>query len=309
MKLSVTIIFLVGLINPLFAAVSSNPFLRPGSKQKIPPPPKAAKPLPVKQSDAEKQVEFRGYYILKGVPFFCVFNKKTGHAEWLGVSESSFDSYLVQQFDEKSEKLTLSFDGRSFDLFLMDSKSSGSISDAKNIESTGNSSPSREANPAKQVTRFMPPRPKTTPTLPSWLVNQRNNGGGTSNASSVSSSKSSSSYSGAVPRRTLPAPFFPGSGLDSPSLTNSSPNRSRSVSNEPTGSPSIGSVSSGPSAALSDSKPSAGAINDVNLETGGDSIGSTNSNTISLEDLPPPPPPPNILPPSPPPDIQPSRDE
>ena len=76
MKLSVTIILLVGLINPLFAAVSSNPFLRPGSKQKIPPPPKAAKPLPVKQSDAEKQVEFRGYYILKGVPFFVFLTKK-----------------------------------------------------------------------------------------------------------------------------------------------------------------------------------------------------------------------------------------
>ena len=59
------------------ASVSRNPFLRPGSKQKPPPSPVRStyNPNPVPQKDMSKEIEFRGYFVLKGKPFFCLLNK------------------------------------------------------------------------------------------------------------------------------------------------------------------------------------------------------------------------------------------
>ena len=291
---------------PFFGSVSSNPFLRPGSQQKPPPPPKPLPPTSFQKSNAEKEVEFRGYYLLNGVPFFCIFNKKTGHAEWLAISESTFDSYLIQQFDQESEKLTISFDGHSFSLSLMDSKSGGGNNPSSNIAPNNSSPPSGSSGAAKQVTRFMPPRPKTTPSLPSWLVNKRSNAGGVPNSAQAQPT-SSPAYSGAVPRRTVSGPFFPGSAgrIDSPTPTASTPGQSLGSTTNRVSDPS--SVAVGQSASPQNAGTSSvSAVNQVLNEN----AGTTDSeNAISLDDLPPPPPPPNILPPSPPPDIQPSRDE
>ena len=286
----------------LLAGVSSNPFLRPGSSKQPLPPPKSVPPPPVKITNAQKEVEFRGYFILNGDPYFCIFNKKSGHAEWLAVSESSYESYLVEEFDIDSEKLTLSFEGQLFPLTLMDSKAGGSGGSSIKSNQVRNPSPSN-ASPSKQVTRFMPPRPKTTPSLPDWLSKKREDG-------KVSTSKPfSQSYPGAVPRRTAPSPFFRGLPTAGQALNNPG---SVPVASAPT--PFNGTAS----ATTSSNVPEASSPS-INVQKA-DSVSSTNSinvtatsdsgeNLISLENLPPPPPPPNILPPSPPPDIQPSRDE
>ena len=291
---------------PFFGSVSSNPFLRPGALQKPPPPPKPLPPTNFQKSNAEKEVEFRGYYLLNGVPFFCIFNNKTGHAEWLAISESTFDSYLIQQFNQETEKLTISFDGRSFSLSLMDSKTGGGNNSSSNIAPNKSSTPSGSPGAAKQVTRFMPPRPKTTPSLPSWLVNKRSNAGGVPNPAQ-SQPTSSPAYSGAVPRRTVPGPFFPGSigRIDSPTPAVSTSGQSlENRTNRVIGSSNI---AAGQSASLQNAGASSVPADNQVLNENSGSTGIENA--ISLDDLPPPPPPPNILPPSPPPDIQPSRDE
>ena len=285
----------------LLAGVSSNPFLRPGSSRQPPPPPKSVSVPPAKISDAQKEVEFRGYFILKGNPFFCIFNKKSGHAEWLAVSESSYESYLIEEFDIQSEKLILSFEGQSFPLSLMDSKAGGSggvlskSTQARNANLTNKS-------PSKQTTRFMPPRPKNTPTLPDWLSKKREG------SSASSAQPFSRSYPGAVPRRTTPGPFFRGLPNPSQALSNASSTSlasSQTVSNSPK-----------PAAQRNIQQTSSSAVNvqEVNSVSSGNLINEAatagnDEGSILLENLPPPPPPPNILPPSPPPDIQPSRDE
>ena len=32
-------------------------------------------PRPIPQKDMSQEIEFRGYFLLKGQPFFCLFNK------------------------------------------------------------------------------------------------------------------------------------------------------------------------------------------------------------------------------------------
>ena len=292
---------------PFFGSVSSNPFLRPGSQQKPPPPPKPLPPTNFQKSNAEKEVEFRGYYLLNGVPFFCIYNKKTGHAEWLAISESTFDSYLIQQFDQESEKLTISFDGRSFSLYLMDSKTGGVNNPSSNIAPNKSTPQPGSSGASKQVTRFMPPRPKTTPSLPSWLVNKRSNAGGVPTAVQ-SQPTSSPGYFGAVPRRsTVPGPFFPGSSgrIDSPTPMVSTPEQLPGS----TTSRVLDSFGDAPTQSASTQNPGASSFSTDNQVLTENRSTADSENTISLDDLPPPPPPPNILPPSPPPDIQPSRDE
>jgi hypothetical protein len=296
-------IIYIFLFIPVFleAGVSSNPFLRPGSSKQPPPPPKSVPPPPVKITNAEKEVEFRGYFILNGNPFFCIFNKKSGHAEWLAVSESTFESYLIKEFDLENEKLTLSFDGQSFSLFLMDSKSGGTQGSPSKVTKTENSNNPTSLNPSKQVTRFMPPRPKSTPNLPDWLSRKK------TSVRTPTSPSFSGTYPGAIPRRIDPVPFIrslPNSGQSqnaSGSVSAGSPQVSTSDSSSPVSSPSVQSAPS-INGNTAESAPAGNALNES-------AIMNESDDRILLENLPPPPPPPNIVPPSPPPDIQPSRDE
>jgi hypothetical protein len=296
-------IIYIYLLLPVFlvASVSTNPFLRPGSSKQPPPPPKSVPPPPVKITNAEKEVEFRGFFILNGEPFFCIFNKKSGHAEWLAVSESTFESYLIKEFDLESEKLTLSFEGQSFSLSLMDSKSGGTQGSPSKITRTGNTNNSSSPNPSKQVTRFMPPRPKSTPSLPDWLTRKK------TSVRTPTSQALSGSYPGAVPRRIDPIPFIrslPTSGQSQNPLGSvpaGSPQVSTSDSAFPVSSPSVQAAPS-INGNAAESAPAGNALSES-------VIMDENNDRILLENLPPPPPPPNILPPSPPPDIQPSRDE
>ena len=108
-----------------WAGVAVNPFLRPGSNSpppKVEPPPPPPKPL-INPSIAQ-EVEFRGYFLLKGIPHFCIFNKKANLGEWIKLSEKTYEEFEAQAFDLQSETLTLAFNGQNFTLTLMQSKSS-----------------------------------------------------------------------------------------------------------------------------------------------------------------------------------------
>ena len=111
------------------ASVSQNPFLRPGSQQK-PPPVSVNKfiPKPIPQKDLSKEVEFRGYFILKGKPYFCLLNKKSNHAEWITLSEHTYEQYEAYEFDQTSEVLTVKYEGISYNISLIQGGSSSIIS-------------------------------------------------------------------------------------------------------------------------------------------------------------------------------------
>ena len=87
--------------NGMSAVNVPNPFLRPGSTQK-PPLPTPVKPKPVPQRDMSQEIEFRGYFILKGQPFFCLFNKKSNHGEWISLSELTYEEFEAYEFDQSS---------------------------------------------------------------------------------------------------------------------------------------------------------------------------------------------------------------
>jgi len=286
-----------------FGGVAPNPFLRPGSgKAKAPPAVPAPPPPPPISQEVVKEVEFRGFFLLKGVPHFCIFNKKSNFGEWIRLSEKTHESFLAESFDLDSETLTLAFNGQSFQLTLEQSKGGNSV-DGGSAKSSVPKLPAPTKTSAS-APKVMPPKPRSTPQLPDWLV-QRSQKSGISN-SSIPSSRVSNSFqtsSGAVlpgmlpPRRpqsiTPPSPRVNGGSL----LTvPSSAGTVSQVSAPVTTSPSVGGVS---------------------LNQGTNSgIQSSTSNPLSIQGdeidlstLPPPPPPPNILPPSGPPDIIPSRDE
>ena len=63
-----------------------------------------------------QEIEFRGYFLLKGKPYFCLFNKKSQHGEWVGLSEITYEEFEIQEFDLDSETLTVVYEGKSYDL-------------------------------------------------------------------------------------------------------------------------------------------------------------------------------------------------
>ena len=94
----------------------------------------------------------------------------------------------------------------------------------------------------------MPPRPRTTPTLPSWLINQRSNSSvNNNNSPQTPITRNSPSYSGAVPRRTFSGPFFPGQSgssnlmRDDPILSSGQSIQNRTTNSVPGVAPSQGS--------------------------------------------------------------------
>ena len=298
------VLFFYLLFNQIsFGGVAPNPFLRPGSgKVKAPPAPPTKPPPPISQ-EVVKEVEFRGFFLLKGVPHFCIFNKKANFGEWIRLSEKTHESFSAESFDLESETLTLAFNGQSFQLTLEQSKarSSTGVSSSK---SKVPKLPAPTNKTSASTPRVMPPKPRSTPQLPDWLV-QRSQKSGISNSSNPGSRVSNSfqSSGGAVlpgvipPRRpqslTSPSPRANSGSLSgAPSSTGPVPQVSAPISNVP--SFSGVSLNEGPSSGIKSS-----ISNPV----------SSQGDEIDLSALPPPPPPPNILPPSGPPDIIPSRDE
>ena len=281
------------------ASVSRNPFLRPGSQQKPPPPPvqNNFKPKPIPQKDMSKEIEFRGYFVLKGKPFFCLLNKKSNHAEWISLSEITYEQFEASEFDMESEVLTVIYEGSRYDLSLIQggaSIGSGSSLPPRALSVT----PSNKSSSSSTPTRYMPPRPKTTPKLPDWLAKKGTN---TLPLPISRGASTGSGFSGSgVPRRITPSLPFPSGqargSVPSETLGGSLPSLNQSTSR------------SAPTQSTSGSSSSPTITPSIeNVSESSQSNGST-SNELDLDSLPPPPPPPNIVPPSPPPDIIPSRE-
>ena len=274
----------------LQASVSPNPFLRPGSQQK-PPIPLAPKftPKPIPQKDMSKEIEFRGYFVLKGKPYFCLFNKKTNHAEWISLSENTYEEFQASEFDMESEVLTVLYEGSPYQLSLLQGGSSIGTTKPNSIPSIPTISNKSNAS-SSGTPRYMPPRPKTAPQLPDWLVKKKTP---TFPLPRNSSGNQNTGFLGRVPSRT-----FAGGAFSNVNPLLSEP-KNRTPPSSVTNNPSLPSINS--SQKVND--PASSTLPIQEIETP-----ATQSNDLDLESLPPPPPPPNIIPPSPPPDIIPRRE-
>ena len=280
----------------LLGSVAPNPFLKPGSNRKPPPPGRPiVSPKPIARPNIAQEIEFKGYFILQGKAYFSVFNKKVNHAEWITIREKTYEDFMAEQFNLETETLTIVYEGQSFDLKLIQSKSGSAL------PSSNNGSPLSKLGPSAakpKLPQYMPPKPKNTPKIPAWLVNNKSNNTmpGSSNQSASLNNKRNSipslpglPYPGFVPRRT-PSTLPPSTALPPNNPFTNTPNIQSQPSNSPSNIQSPNSESSG------NAEPS-------------ESSGLENLNSeIDLENLPPPPPPPNILPPSPPPNLLPSRE-
>ncbi len=287
-------IFLFLLSSICWAGVASNPFLRPGSNRPPPEqPPAPPPPKPKIDPSFSKEVEFRGYFLLKGIPHFCIFNKKSNFGEWIKLTEKTVEDFEAQAFDLESETLTLAFSGQTFDLILANPAPSSALpssgkSSNNSGQNLGSSNPISNTKP-----KIMPPKPDRVPQLPSWLTSRMGNSlsPGSQNQSDVTSRKNSSNQRSIPPR----LPSFT-SNTNAPSNLNtgisSGLNQSPSTVNQP------GNLAGNNPPSFQD-----------DLTTTQNEISTFDSDQIDLEGLPPPPPPPNILPPTGPPNLIPSRDD
>ena len=156
----------------LGGSVAPNPFLKPGSNRKPPPPsPPIATPRPTVRPNIAQEIEFKGYFILQGKAYFSLFNKKVNHSEWISISEKTYEDFMAQEFNMETETLTILYEGQTFDLSLIQSKSGSGLPSLSNGLS---SNPGPVSSPAQpKMPRYMPPKPKNTPKIPSWLVNNK----------------------------------------------------------------------------------------------------------------------------------------
>ena len=284
----------------IYGSVAPNPFLRPGSNRKPPPPVQPVfKPKKIIRPNFAQEVEFKGYFILKGQVYFSVFNKKVNHGEWITINEKTYEDFLAQEFDLESETLTISYEGQSFELKLLESKSGSSLPPSSNRSPVLPKSIPKVSQ--SSTPKVMPPKPRSNPVIPSFLVNKpignRFPGARVGPSSGGGSGSSSQAmlpglpYPGFVPRRTISAnPSSPISNL--PSNQTKSPEQSSGSSKTSLSQDSMPNVSTNP-----------WISNRANEDM------SSSNGDIDLDSLPPPPPPPNILPPSPPPNLLPARED
>jgi hypothetical protein len=315
-----------------FGGVASNPFLRPGSNRPPPqvtPPPPPPKPAP--NPTIVNEVEFRGYFLLKGVPHFCIFNKKANLGEWIKLTEKTYEEFEAQAFDLATETLTLAFNGQEFTISLMESSKSPP---QQNRAPNGLPKVNLPSGVTSSSPKVMPPKPKSPPKLPEWIsqrVSPRSPMSGqtsygssfsTTNNSRMSNSRVSSfvpppvrssvfptEVSEAISNQISPTGRMSNPTFASPPALNqnnpaSNLNRSFSNGSSALNSPTVTDNISGTND-ISSSSPSPIPVS----ETNEDQDLSDSDEALDLDSLPPPPPPPNILPPSPPPDILPSLDE
>ena len=292
--LRLNIFFLLVLYINAFGSVAPNPFLKPGSKQKPPVPAKPSfTPKQIIRPDLAKELEFKGYFIFKDEVYFSLFNKKVNYGEWIKINEKTLEEISAESFDLDTETLTVAFEGQTFELNLLGPTATNGIpspSSPSPFISKSTSNPSVSSEP-----KVMPPKPKSTPVIPSFLVNKQTtnpfpsfsgkSGNLNPSSSAISSRIPGLPYPGFVPRRSIPDSLTSVVSSPGDSSTNLTTNKTdNSINNDVPFNPFIGSV-----------------INDKNSKF--------NNSEIDLNSLPPPPPPPNILPPSPPPNLVPSREE
>jgi hypothetical protein len=292
--------------------VVGNPFLRPGSNRPIPTPiPDPPPPKPRIDPAFAKEVEFRGYFLLKGIPHFCIFNKKSNFGEWIKLTEKTFEDYEVQAFDIESETLTLVFNGQGFTLDLYQSKGS-------TIPSNKGSGLPRVKLPPTASTikgsprKVMPPKPKSTPVFPDWLSNRISSRTRLSPPSPGATLRGlpqglAPPPRGVVTSRSNPANLY--NPVDVSSGSSSTSKNSSASSVQQSNDEMISGFNSTPSLNTSTGSTNAGGSLETQVLDQSQVVADESSNQSDLDDLPPPPPPPNILPPSPPPNIVPSMNE
>lgn len=280
--------------------MASNPFLRPSPNL----PPRQVTPLPTPNPQKKinpnlsKEVEFRGYFIYRGKPHFCIFNKKSNHGEWIRLNEKTYEDFQAHSFDLEKESVTLRFNGQDIVLTLEKSKvdSATTISPSKIPLPKPNSYSSNSQSNASSIPGVMPPKPTARPKLPDWLL-------------SAQSSGSTTNLLSANPSPSLSGSSFPVLPPRARGLTGFANVGSRQAT--PPGSPNQQSTKQG--VGSSGFSSSATNISEANQVTGSEAKQSASATEViadeDLENLPPPPPPPNILPPGPPPNILPARND
>ena len=305
-------------------AVAPSPFLPPGYNSRPTAKPIQSPRNPKPQTpnvQISKEIELGGFFSLgtgeSRKLYFSLFNKKVNHAQWITIGEKTDEDFLAESFDFDTETLTVRFGDSSHDLSLRMSKGTPSgkpgSSNARNIASSTASTPGKP--------RVMPPRPKTTPTLPPWLANRSASGssragggypgsspsrGGTSGLSSASASQATRTFSGGRSGGYVPRPINSSPGVSSPSPSVSSPSRNPSYTGSTSAPNDGGATTPSTNPSSPSNSPGGGSSGSPgSAETGGGASGSE----IDLNSLPPPPPPPDILPPGPPPNIIPSRED
>ena len=302
-------IFFIFCSFALQGGVSGNPFLRPTvappPAPAVPPPP----PKPKVNPSLAKEVQFRGYFLYKGVPHFCIFNTKSNHGEWIQLNEETFEEFKAHSFDLESESLTLHFNGQEIILSLQESTTGGANSTIPTSVSRPTPSNFSATSKASSSTpRVMPPRPTVRPKFPDWLANR------TVNRVSASASLTPSSPSTFSPYAVLPLGGQSlNNGANSVPDSNKIP-QGQIMTNQFSQSKSPLKSSPSASEAKSPSTESNSGFSETNSEglTGNTPDAEQAENTAindDLDNLPPPPPPPNILPPGPPPNILPARDD
>jgi hypothetical protein len=309
-KLYITAFFILFFSFNSWAGVASNPFLRPGSNRTppkiVPPPPP---PKPTINPSVAQEVEFRGYFLLKGIPHFCIFNKKANFGEWIKLTEKTYEEFEAQAFDLETETLTLAYSGQNFELRLQEKQSISPTSQPSRSLPKITLPPSNSTSSTGK--KVMPPKPTRIPSMPEWLVNRMSSRSSSSVSSRSLNSSSSSSFSNSGSSRFAP-------------IAKNSPSFGKAVqdfSSDPIGSdnqsslPATKTTSSTSNINSSSNNPAANSLEDAPSSSFGDQFNNPVENTSGdtekseLDDLPPPPPPPNIFPPSPPPDIVPNFDE
>lgn len=302
-KLLFALFFLIFTSSLAISGVAPNPFLRPRGDELPTPKPPPVKPNPQVNPELLKEVEFRGYFLLNGIPHFCIFNKKSNFGEWIRLSEETYENFEAKSFDLESETLILVFNGQSLELKLEDLKNTPR-SGTGIIKPSIPKLPKSTAGKSSHTPKVMPPKPISNPTLPDWLVqrSKQNQAGSPFVRSTDSMGKSSLRN-----RPVLPGMIPTSSSSNSRNfneLPSSTANSNFSApSNNPISMNNIPSTSSSRGNVPSQVQVSSDFSNAVNAQV------STENEEIDLSSLPPPPPPPNILPPSGPPDITPSRDD
>ena len=287
------LLLLILCFSPSYGVVAPNPFLRPGSEFKSPP----IKPSPVQKivtrPGVARELDFKGYFILKGQPFFSLFNKKVNHSEWITLSEKTYEEFMAQSFDLETETLTILYEGQSFDLKLIDAKSGVGLPN-----SIGKPSPVAKSVPGAGKStsqKRMPPKPDFVPELPSNITPFTQNQQPGRSITGLTSSKGGSS--GGIPGLSIPGLSYPGAVPRR--------NPSNAILPEKSGRVNSGNRNSGSTFSTT---PQTSVPNNTLSRDPVDPVNSGISNPVDFQNLPPPPPPPNILPPSPPPNIEPARE-
>lgn len=101
----------VFIFSPIFTEsleAQGNPFLRPGSKPPLQPVVRKPAPPPPAPIPHNPNLEFRGYFQLKGELHFALFDKSKNRGQWLQKGESMPDGGReIEDFDSKNEELIL----------------------------------------------------------------------------------------------------------------------------------------------------------------------------------------------------------